>query len=503
MALKFGRTSGITSRVDPKTGEIIYNEDDYNANIAAKEAEGERRKAYDAKMAQFKKDSDDYFGKSTVDTKAAAGAASVLNKSNVKNQSGANVTFSGAKKITKAEEDKIFDAKLKNKEIVSIDDPSISEKTRELLRGANRVGGISGAYVRTGTNFTDYSQIYGDDYNPIRDRGKVSQYGSNVHTPKDEAGLSFRNVTPVRPDPYVAGPTLPDIDPTKVEWNPVKPMDSRPKLIDQKKYGKLRPAKEEEVPTWEAPILEKKKATHMRGTRITGSTVTDKGKYVKSKTGIENAARIKISDAVVPQRIKYNTEKRQSAAYYGNETVTGEKITGKTASELKSLKQEVKGDVKRIKGEGRLKDARDVRGDLPQIRKAIRYAEKAEGGPSELRYFTKDAMDGYKDVQKYNNTKVKEQQYGSYLNQTFKGQADNATNNNTVANQQAKLGAAAADASPTSFYNTRSQMKEKYATDNPTATPRQIRQGVRTEAATNRQTLKQQAEDMKAKGMIK
>jgi len=513
MALKFGRTSGITSRKDPNTGEIIYNEDDYNANIAAKEAEGERRKAYDAKMAQFKTESDNYFGKSTVDTKAAAATTSLLNQSNMKTNSGARITGTAAQGISQAQQDLDLQAKVKKGMYVSINDPSISDKTRELMQGANIGTDMSNAYVRTGTDAKDYSQMYGSNFNPVQFKkdalaGKLDKYQlGQAHVVKDEYGIMKMGTKPVSPDPYVAGPTLPNIDPTKVEWNPVKPMNSRPAKVDQKKYGKLRPAKEAEVPTWEAPVMDRRK-----GARSVGQTrIKPTG-----ESGVENASRKTISDKILPQRIKYNTEKRQSAAYYGNETVTGEKITGKNASQLESLKQEVKGDVKRMKGEGRLKDARDVRGDIPQIRKAIKYAKKAdlgvssvtgltmEGDKSTLRYFTPErtklamngdgkmnredgVMAGYKDVQKYNNTKAKEQQYGSYLNQTFKGQADNATNGNNMSKKLADVANSANNV--TQSY--RSQMKEKFATANPGSTPRQIRQGVRAENKANTKLIKE------------
>lgn len=508
MALKFGRTSGITSRIDPVTGTTMYTEDEYDAYNTAVEAEQERKSAYDASMAKFKTESDVYYGKSAVDTKEAARTASMLNASGTNKLKGGQVIdYKGAGEMTQAESDKMFDERLRKGEIVPFNDKSITDLTRKLYQGnAGSKTDLSKIYFDKGTDFKSYRDMYGDNFNPeIWEKdakaGKESRYGDYSH-PIKKAGFSghnVRGVTPVKPAAYVPANLGKEIKAKDVDWKPVEPMvPLKPTKVDPIKSGKLRPAKEEEVPTWEAPILEKKKATHMRGTRITGSTVTDKGKYVKSKTGIENAARIKISDAVVPQRIKYNTEKRQSAAYYGNETVTGEKITGKTASELKSLKQEVKGDVKRMRGEGRLKDARDVRGDLPQIRKAIRYTKKAdlgvssvtgltmEGDQSTLRYFTPErtklamngdgkktredgAMAGYKDVQRYNNKKAMEQ--------TFKGQSDNPANKNTVANQQAKLAEAANTVTP----SYKSQMREKFATANPGSTPRQIRQGVRTQ----------------------
>lgn len=268
------------------------------------------------------------------------------------------------------------------------------------------------------------------------------------------------------------------------------------------KKQKLIPAKEDV--TWNAPDLDKrKKASYMRGTKITPSRVTATGRRVDTKIGIDNAAIRKQSDAVSPQRIKYNTEQRRSAAYYGDNTSTGEKITGKTESELRQLKKETRGEFGRVLKEGRLGDALTIGKDLSQIRRATRYTKDAdlsvgstgvtvEGEGSNLRYFTPEktkkvtqdgrqvrgegAMAGYKEFQAQEKGKV------------FRAQYENATNRNTIANQQATNAAAA---TPTSSFSssvvTRGQMKDKFKTDNPTATPRQVRQGVREEIKTNRQ----------------
>jgi len=244
------------------------------------------------------------------------------------------------------------------------------------------------------------------------------------------------------------------------------------------KKGKLIPAKEDV--TWEAPVMTEKKGSRMGYTKIKPG----------GKTGIKNAAHPFNEKAVGPNKIKYNTEKRQSAAYYGDSTSTGEPITGKTESELRGLKKETRGEFGRMLKEGRLGDALTVEKDLSQIRKATRYVKKEEG--NDLRYFTPDAMSGYKEFQTQEKGKA------------FRAQYENATNRNNIATQQAKLnqaqlGAAAANASPTSFYTTRGQMKDKYKENNPTASPRQVRQGVRAEIAANKQLIKSVASKQKEK----
>lgn len=523
MALKFGRTSGITSRIDPN-GKKKYTEEELDAYNMAVAAENERKSAYDVSKAKFKAESDVYYGRNIVDQKKSAEAAALVNKAGSKDVQGRTVTGEVAKPMTQAQSDKLFDERRRKGETISINDPSVTDKTRSMLKEAYYGTDISNASIRKGKNYTKWSELYGEDFDPVKFRkdaraNKMDNYPvGRSYGIVEDATLGIRGVTPVDPGDYVPANLGEKINPKDVDWKPVKPMDSRPKLIDQKKYGKLRPAKEEEAPTWGAPSLDKrKKATHMRATKIYPSETTKGGRYKEGRLGIHNAAIIKQSDALRPQRIKYNTEKRQSAAYYGNETVTGEKITGKTESQLRSLKQEVKGDVKRMKGEGRTQDARDVRGDLPQIRKAIRYAKKAdlgvgsvtgltmEGDKSTLRYFTPErtklvmngdgkktreegAMAGYKDVQRYNNNKAMEQ--------TFKGQADNAANKNTIANQQAKL------TTNTVTPSYKSQMRTQIATENPTATKREVKKLAQTKQKTDEAIMQAVDAKMKAKGLL-
>ena len=525
MALKFGRTSGITSRIDPKTGKKKYTEEELDAYNMAVGAEQERKSAYDVSMAKFKADSDVYYGRNIVDQKKSEEASAVVNMAGNKDRQGRTVTGEVAKPMTQAQSDKLFDERRRKGETISINDPSVTDKTRSMLKEAYYGTDISNAHIRKGKNYTKWSELYGEDFDPVQWRkdakaDKMDKYAGRSYGIVEDATLGIRGVTPVKPGDYVPANLGEKINPKDVDWKPNKMEPLKPTKVDPKKSGKLRPAKEEEAPTWGAPSLDKrKKATHMRATKIYPSETTKGGRYKEGRLGIHNAAIIKQSDALGPQRIKYNTEKRQSAAYYGNETVTGEKITGKTESQLRSLKQEVKGDVKRMRGEGQLKDARDVRGDLPQIRKAIRYAKKAdlgvgsvtgltmEGDKSTLRYFTPErtklvmngdgkktreegAMAGYKDVQRYNNNKAMEQ--------TFKGQADNAANKNTVANQQAKLAEAANTVTP----SYKSQMREKFATANPTATKREVKRLAQTQQKTDEATMRAVDAKMKAKGLL-
>jgi hypothetical protein len=260
------------------------------------------------------------------------------------------------------------------------------------------------------------------------------------------------------------------------------------------KKPKLRQAKEDL--TWDAPKFVKEKGVRVPMTKLkTGGKSGVKGAHSKVVGGIEGSA------------MKYNTEKRRSAAYYGDNTSTGEKITGKTESELRDLKKETRGEGVRMLKEGRLGDALTIGKDLSQIRKATRYTKDAdlgvdsktgvtlEGQGSNLRYFTPErtkrinengkqvrgegAMAGYKDFQTQEKGKA------------FRAQYENATNRNTISNQQSTNAAAAA---PTNSYSslatTRGQMKDKFAAANPTATRSDVRKGVRAEIAANRDLMK-------------
>ena len=503
MALKFGRTSGITSEKDPNTGKITYSEKEYYASKRAKEADAQAKKVYDDEMVKYKSARDVYYNKNINDTQKSEEGAALVNIAGGKDRMGRTVTGEVAPSLTQAQSDKMFDARVKNKEIISINDPFITDKTRALLKEVNYGSDMSNAYVDK-KNYNNYKEIYGENFDPVKWR-KASHKGNMDDYPAGrsymaESGAWFRGATPVEPK-YKPGPPIKDINPRDVKWDEDRMDPLKPTKIDYKTDGVIVPLKKEakEALTWEAPSLDKrKKATHTRRTKITGSFVNDKGNYVKSKTGIENAARIKLSDKILPNRIKYNVEKRQSAAYYGNKTFGDDVITGSTADELKVLKQDTKDNVKRLKGLGETEDARNFRRDLPQIRKAIRYAEKSgvsfdektgltkEGANSSIQYFkpeiTKDdetgAMSGYK---------------------AYRAQADNATNGNNMLKKLNDVATAANTVTPS--YN--SQVKEKIKTDNPTATKREMRTLVKDKKTADTNLLKKVNANLIEKGLIK
>ena len=503
MALKFGRTAGITSRIDPVTGTTMYTEDEYDAYNTAVEAEKSRRSAYDESVKKFDTDYAGYYGKNTVDAKAASGLADLLNKSNAKGSKGDNIVATGSGGMTQAQQDKEFDEKVKRGELVSFNDPSISAKTREILTGANIGIDLSKSHVQKGLDLKSYKDMYGDDFNPVQFRkdalsGKLDKYEAGViHTAKEGTGTYTRGVTPVKPGAYVPGPAFKKIETKNVDWKERKLDPLKPTKIDQKK-GKLRMPKEEEDLTWQEPNFVKAKGVRVPQTRIKTS----------GKSGIEGGGKNKMVGGTEGSRIKYNTEGRQSMAYFSGNTSIGDKITGKTESELRDLKKETRGEGVRMLKEGRLGDALTIGKDLGTIRKATRYAKKGdisigsktgsvkEGQESTLKYFTPErtktnnegAMYGYKEYKAQEKNKVEQ----ARLEPAFRAMYDNAANRNTVGSQMEKLqGAAAPTNSYSSLAITRGQMKDKYATDNPTASRSQVRKGVRDQIDSNRKLMQE------------
>jgi hypothetical protein len=255
--------------------------------------------------------------------------------------------------------------------------------------------------------------------------GAGASIGTDLDTYRKKA-----EEAPVVIPPVVEKATIVPPVPTEDKIQP--PASESPKKV------KVKPPVVKEELTWDAPKFVKAKGVGVSQTRIKQS----------GKSGAQGAGKKKMVGGTAGSVIKYNTEKRRSAAYYGDDTVTGKKITGKTESELRNLKQETKGEIKSIRKEGRFADARDVRGDLSQIRRATRYARDSdisvdsntgltlEGQGSNIKYFTPErtrrvtedgktmrkegAMFGYKDYQAQEKAK------------TFKSQADNPANRSTT-----------------------------------------------------------------------
>ena len=180
----------------------------------------------------------------------------------------------------------------------------------------------------------------------------------------------------------------------------------------------------------------------------------------------------------------YNREERLFYdTYGGGETIGKEGFGDMSLGDVKDLKREIRRDSNLSKS-----DFKEGKSDLNS---AIRLKRLEERG--KVNFWTEGKGKEYRNSSDYVDSRS-----------AYKSQTANATNQNNIPTQQAKLdqaqlGAAAANASPTSFYTTRGQMKDKYKENNPTASPRQVRQGVRAEAAANRDLIKSVVAKQKAK----
>jgi hypothetical protein len=515
MALKYGRTSRNTSSILPD-GKIRYSQAEYDANVAAIASEASRKKDYDAGMAKFKSDSDAYYGKSAIDKKKAAAGAAMINQT--KTSKGENIVATAAGEETQAQMDKRFDDAIKSGKKVMYNDPSIDDETRRFLKGATFGQDLSRTAFDKGLKITNYNQIYEGDYNPEiweadAKKGEFGRYGSGSHAP-DKIGMYTRGITPVSPGEYVPKNVKPiDLKNSVVDW---KDDGVRLKPLEVKfGGGELRmpkKEKEKEELTWQAPMPVKKKGLNIGYTKIKPG----------GKTGIKGAAHPFDKNPVRKQMIKYNTEKRQSAAYFSGNTALGESITGKTESELRQLKKDTRGEAGTMLKAGRLGSAATIGKDLGTIRKAIRYVKKGdisigsvgeetgvtkEGQGSKLRYFTPEFTQAVQEDGKYTRGEGAMYGYQKYQAQekdkAYRAQNENATNRNITWGRQ--QGASEGTAAPTSSFSssvvTRGQMKDKFATDNPTASKKEIRQGVQKLVATNKQTLKDLREAEIKKGM--
>jgi hypothetical protein len=467
-------------------------------------------------MAKFKADSDVYYGRNAIDTKGAEATASFLNKNNLKTNKGENVVATAAGGETQAQIDKRYDDAIKSGKMVPYNDPSIDDETRRFLKGATYGADLSRSAFDKGLKIRNYNEIYEDDFNPEiweadAKKGKDSRYGSGSHYP-DKVGMYTRGVTPVKPGEYVPI-KLEKIDPKNVDWKErkVEPVPLKGMKITQKE-GKLALPKEKEELSWKAPMPVKKKGLNIGYTKIKPG----------GKTGIKGAAHPFDRNPVRKQMIKYNTEKRQSAAYFSGKTSIGDSITGKDESELRQLKKETRGEAGRMLKEGRLGSAATIGKDLGTIRKAIRYAKKGdisvgsvgektgvttEGKGSKLRYFTPEFTQLVQEDGKYTRGEGAMYGYKEYQAQekdkAYRAQNENPANRNTTWDRIQSPNAAAA--APTSSFSssvvTRGQMKDKFAKDNPTASRKEIRQGVQKEASSNKQLMKDLRETEKKKGM--
>jgi hypothetical protein len=483
MALKFGRTSGMTSSIDPVTGRIRYDKAEYDANVAAIASEASRKKDYDASVAKFKTDSDTYYGRSAVDTKGAAKIASAYNAAGNRGSKGQSYTATGAGSKTQEQMDKEFDAMVKSNQIVPFNDPSITAKTRELYTGANYGEDLSKKYIRK-DNYNSYREIFGEDYNPLQKKkdalaGKLNQYElQTVHEPIVDIGTFSRVGAPVGPGPYVPVDIKP-IDINDVDFPPPPPppppKEKKPKEpVVVEKDAFVTPEKRYKIP---------KKVS--MNPLAKGARQPEKWKNYAGQVGEAIGSRVK-------NVLKGNVNKgymREQKLFYdtygGGETIGKEGFGDMSLGEVRDLKKTIRKDQDLSRS-----DFKEGKRDLNS---AIRL-KKLES-KDKVNFWTEGKGKEYRNSADYETSRA-----------AYKSQTENATNSNTIANQQAKngqakLGEEATNAAPTSYFGTRSQMKDKYREMNPTASKQEVRKGVRTEIQTNKQTQIDLRKKEKEKGM--
>jgi hypothetical protein len=481
MALKFGRTAGITSRIDPQ-GNVRYREEEYEAYQSAVAAEQERKKAYDASMAKFKADSDVYYGRNINDTQKSEEASAVVNMAGNKDRQGRTVTGEVAKPRTQAQSDKLFDEQRRKGETISINDPSVTAKTRSMLKEAYYGTDISNADIRKGKNYTKWSELYGEDFDPVQWRkdskaGKNDKYAGRSYSIVEDATLGIRGVTPVKPAAYVPanlGKEIKAKDTDFYNWG-----DKMPTLKVKLGEGELikpKKVKVKEKEEFVSPekIMEVNKKVSMNPL-AGGATSQGSGKRYLGQVGGAIGSRVK--NAFSNPNRRYDKEQKGFKGLYGGGETLGDKsFSEMSLGEMKDYKKDIKGASRRG-----IYDRFETKAAVGELKAGMRFRKDEEKGKNI--FFKSDMGKEYMESSTYDTDR--------------KLALDNATNRNTIANQQAKL------ATNTVTPSYKSQMRTQIATDNPTATKREVRKLAQTKQQTDEATMRAVEENMKAKGMIK
>lgn len=218
--MKYGRTTKTSTPPDksngnaPKQGRIT--EEQYLAREKEREDWAKRKALSDQKMKEYQEELKLY----KQGVKINPGTGKSLGPS--KDQSGRDITFSGAVSLPSAESvNKDLEAKLKSGELVRWNDPSIDATTRKLILGS--MGSSVGArdlqgkpdeyYLPKGTKYSSYKDLYGFDFNPEEWRAeekKGPESFSNYLKSKGYTGRSFVPKTgvythyksPTSPEPF-------------------------------------------------------------------------------------------------------------------------------------------------------------------------------------------------------------------------------------------------------------------------------------------------------------
>ena len=312
----------------------------------------------------------------------------------------------------------------------------------------------------TGNTIADYTSARG---------GAGASIGTDLETFRKKAEEAPVVIPPVVEKPVVKTPDpTPPVDNTDdgVRMTPLKPTK-----VDAKTNPKLRQAKPPVVVEKEAFVTPEKnyklpKKVSMnpfaKGATSQGSTKRYLGQVAESVgSRVKNVLKGNVNKGYMKeQKLFYDT-------YGGGETIGKEGFGDMSLDEVRGLKKKIKADPALSKS--------DFKEGKKDLNSAIRL-KKLES-KDKVNFWTEAKGKEYRNSADYETSRS-----------AYRSQTDNPANSNTITNQQAKLGVASADAAPTSYYATRGQMKDEFAKNNPTASKQEIRQGVRGQIKTNRQT---------------
>lgn len=256
--------------------------------------------------------------------------------------------------------------------------------------------------------------------------GKTDKLSEDFDEPFVKAGGSIEYHRSVK-----AKPTK-DPDPVNIEKLPVKTAKTAiksatvkgPKTLKSRDFEKPEPA------SFESPGVYKKP-----GVKTTAKTVI-KGALNSSRPGMAEKGQTKLKGARVTttetnttgknrEMMGYNREQKLHKAYAGT-SVLGESHIGKTSTDIKSYKNDMKSQRREYRKEGNVEGVAATSMEVKQSRQAQRFAARGEKGKNV--HFTD---------KNYQNTTGKT----SRISPDYRNSAENAANRNTM---QAKLDAISA-----------------------------------------------------------
>ena len=343
-----------------------------------------------------------------------------------------------------------YESAIKGGKMVSIYDKSVDPTTRKLVLGAigdsDPLGKRTDIAIEKGKKYKSYDDIYDvKGFNPeeFRAAARGKDFGGYLKQKGYSAGQSFmpnigyqakyETASDIKKQKDIeVGKMRSELgDPRKLKVGRLEQM--KPGKVSAKTTGGLRMSERTtEEPTWANPT--KTLVGNVASRFYTKGTDEAKVKNPINKA-VEN----------VKRRAHYAKEEKQFKSYYGApSSISGSNRAGMTADELsaeksslKSLKGELKADIKKAKP-GSTISRSDLRSELKNVKKDIRATGRAEkyfAGNLEARSVGNDktvVMSKDKTSAWYFKPEMGEQ-YSAYSKSkqpTFRQSTDNAVNNN-------------------------------------------------------------------------